>query len=537
LVAGILLLLLPFVSKPFHVDDPIFLWSAQHIREHPLDFYGFEVNYYYILSQPMALANQNPPLTGFYLACISLFAGWSERALHLGMVLPAMAAALGTWRLAGRFCAPPLLSAMALLSLPGFLVSATTLMPDVLATAFWCGAVLLWMEGLARDRVVLFAGAALLAGACVLTKYVGLGLIPLFLVHGAVARRRPGIWLAVPVAVGLVAFAYGIYVNSLYGIHPFSMATSYALARRGQAGGTAISQTLIGLAFLGGSALTVVFLMPWLWTWRQIAGFVAVGGLFAILIVPHPLPESQDERRQLIAHLAVFVCLGVQIAGLVVRRLVRDRSPESLLLALWIAGIFVFSAYANWSTNVRSLVPALPAVAILLLGETRRSATTPDASGHLLVPLGIGVAIALVIVHADYALACTTRSASQDLAEAARSWDGPARFEGTWGFQQYMESEGIRKLNFREARIDPGTLIVKPRSDQIAPPPPDPTTFVVVETRQYPVAGLASTLSLERGSGFYSDHLGPVPFVFGRTPPEQYVLLKIVRPISLSVTP
>jgi hypothetical protein len=151
------------------------------------------------------------------------------------------------------------------------------------------------------------------------------------------------------------------------------------------------------------------------------------------------------------------------------------------------------------------------------------------------MPLSLGTAIALVVVHADYALARTTQAAAEDLAQAARSWNGTARFTGNWGFQQYMESGGIRKLDFNEARLDPGTLLILTPFGSNTSSPPDPTTYVVFGTRQYPVAGLASTLSFERGSGFYSDIFGPVPFVFGRALPQQYVLLKIVRPISLSI--
>jgi dolichyl-phosphate-mannose-protein mannosyltransferase len=538
LVAATLLLLLPFVCKPFHIDDPMYLWAAKHIREHPLDFYGFDVNWgWSFMPQSMATANVNPPLGSFFLAGVSLFAGWSEVALHLGMLVAAVAAVLGTWRLARQFAAPPLLSALALLSLPGFLVSASTLMPDVLATALWCWAVVLWMEGLARGRIAHFAGAALLAGACVLTKYVGIGLILLLLVHGAVVRRRLGVWLAVPVVVALIALAYRGYVHSLYGVDPFAWASEFSLKTRAGSG-TWVSHTLIGLAFLGGTASTVAFLSPWHWSWRKITDFGVVVLILAIAfsliptLVTHPPPASQGERWPQIAHLAVFVCLGLQIAILAARRLVRAPDADGILLVCWIGGIFVFAAYANWTTDARSLLPALPAVAILLLGEARRGPTTQNA-WRLLIPLALGTTIALVVVHADYALARTTRAAAEDLAQAARSWNGPVRFEGNWGFQQYMESGGVRKLDFSEARLDPGTLLVLPPVGSNTPAPPDPTTFVVFETRQYPVAGLASTLSPVRGGGFYSDLTGPVPFALGRALPEQYVLLKIVRPITL----
>jgi hypothetical protein len=543
LVAATLLLLLPFVSKPFHVDDPMYLWSAQHIRENPLDFYGFKVNWIEA-AEPMAVINMNPPLFGFFLAGASLVAGWSEVALHLAMLIPAVAVVVATRRLSCRFAVPPLFSALALLSLPGFLVSATTLMPDVLTTAFWCWAVVLWIDGLDQDRIDLFAGAGLLAGACIVTKYVGLGLIPLFLVHGAVVRRRPGVWLAVPVVAVLIALAYGGYVHSLYGIDPFASASTYSLRMRG-ARGASFVDFLVGLAFLGGSAATVAFLMPWLWSRSQIAGFGGAALVLAIVLSSFSAllrdPFLPTAGWPLFVHFAVFVCLGVQIVGLLVRRLLRDRNADGVLLACWIIGIFVFSTFVNWTTNVRSLLPALPAVAMLLIGEAKATVPTPSAERRLLVPLALGAVVALVVAQADYALARTTRAAAEDLAALARSWNGPVRFRGTWGFQQYMESGGVRKIDAEDFQIEPGTLLVLPAIGLGVSSAPerkshvemDRGSYVVIGIRQYPLAGLASTFSPVRGSGFYGARSAPVPFVFLRAPAEQYFLLKIVRPIPL----
>src|SRR6516164_8039620 len=52
--------LLPFVGKAYHIDDPLFVWTAQQISQHPFDFFGFDVNWY-ATRQPMAAVTQNPP--------------------------------------------------------------------------------------------------------------------------------------------------------------------------------------------------------------------------------------------------------------------------------------------------------------------------------------------------------------------------------------------------------------------------------------------------------------------------------------------
>ena len=78
-----------------------FLKAARQIRSNPLDFYGFRVNWYGT-EQPMWEVTKNPPLGSFFIALAAEVAGWSELALHLAFLLPAVAAALGTLALARR---------------------------------------------------------------------------------------------------------------------------------------------------------------------------------------------------------------------------------------------------------------------------------------------------------------------------------------------------------------------------------------------------------------------------------------------------
>lgn len=60
-------MLVPYVNKAFHIDDPLFIWPAKHIRTEPLDFYNFNVNWNGTM-MPMWTRSQNPPLTSYYLA-------------------------------------------------------------------------------------------------------------------------------------------------------------------------------------------------------------------------------------------------------------------------------------------------------------------------------------------------------------------------------------------------------------------------------------------------------------------------------------
>src|SRR5258708_28073730 len=129
-IAAVIAALVPFLNKAFHIDDPLFLWMAQQVSQHPADPYGFSVNWY-VSAKPMFSIMQNPPLNAYYMALAAKFLGWSELAMPGAFLVPAVAAVLGTFFLAQRLSGSPLFGALLMLFTPCFLVSATTVIPDV----------------------------------------------------------------------------------------------------------------------------------------------------------------------------------------------------------------------------------------------------------------------------------------------------------------------------------------------------------------------------------------------------------------------
>src|SRR5690606_20208627 len=199
-------------------------------------------------------------------------------------------------------------------------------------------------------------------------------------------------------------------------------------------------RSFLSLSFLGGACALVLLLGPWLWSRRQIAGWAAVAtglalGLgFGPSFLRTPLPVSPGLRWWLIAHIALFVVAGLQLVWLTARGMLRERSADRLLVGCWIAGILLFASLVNWTTNVRALLPATPAVAIVLAWELR--ARWPAAWWRIGAwPVAAGVLLSLLVAQGDYASARATRAAAEDLAATAESWRGSSRFLGSWGFQ------------------------------------------------------------------------------------------------------
>ena len=141
----------PFVNKAIHVDDMLFVRAGEWIQQHPINFFGSEVNIWKS-TIPMWMANYNPPLMSYFLAGVASLFGWHEIVLHLACLAVAFSASVGIYSLAQRWCERPLLATLIAMVTPAFLVSSTTLMCDVLMLTFWIWALVYWERALTSNE-------------------------------------------------------------------------------------------------------------------------------------------------------------------------------------------------------------------------------------------------------------------------------------------------------------------------------------------------------------------------------------------------
>ncbi len=323
LFALTLLCLLPFVGKAFHMDDTLFMWTAKHIVEKPLDPYGFPV-VWYRTAMPMSEVMENPPLAAYYGAAAGYAVGWSEYALHLAFFLPALAVVLGVYQLARELTSSPLLAGIITLVTPGFLVSSTGIMSDVPMLALWMIAITLWRWGLKEGRPLYLASSGLLIGACALTKYFGVCLVPLLLLYSIWKKKGLGVWalyLMIPVAI---LGGYQEWTASLYGRGLLSDAAAYAGENQFRADHpmSLWGASTVGLAFLGGCTLPALIFIPWLWRRIFIVGGCIAAGLGAAATAwgwfRIGIPFPAEQRVFLAMQLALFVAGGISALALAV---------------------------------------------------------------------------------------------------------------------------------------------------------------------------------------------------------------------------
>lgn len=503
--------LLPFADKAIHIDDPLFVWAGRHMQTQWWDPYGFDVNWYG-WAMPMHEVTKNPPLASGYIALIISIFGESEFWLHVAFFLAAIAAVLGTYALAQRLCAFPFQAALALVCTPVFMISGTTVMCDVLMVALWVWAVVFWLRGLDNHQPAQLVLAGLLIGAAALTKYFGIALVPLLLVYSL--ARRTSVWwwllyLLIPVAI---VGAYDWGTRALYGHGLFWEAFNYTIENETRAPGAFLLKILAALSFTGGCCAIVLICAPVMarskiWRW----------GIIGAIILCIVLWLGFGSQWSL------FALGGLSVWALPILDMKRHKNAEALLLLLWVFGTLVF-CLLNWTINGRSILPLMPAVAILLLRNIETSGVLPRR--QLNWSLGTAAALSLLVSFADYRLAESARTAVHDIALKVESLPkGAIWFQGHWGFQYYAQENGWRPFDSKQPAVRPGDLIILPfnNTNLVAIPP---ETVERLFTLDLPVLPWISTMSQALGAGFYSDQRGPLPFAFGRVPVEKYYILR-----------
>ncbi len=513
-----------FAGKAFHVDDTLFIWCGQHIQQYPLDPYGFTVNWFGT-EMPMHEIMRNPPLMPYYLAIICSLIGWSEPAVHLALLLPAIACVLGFYSLAKRWTKEPLLAALIGLFTPAFFVSSTTAMCDTTMLAFEVWAIIFWIRAHETRRTVQYVLSALFLAAAALTKFTGLTIIPLLLVYSVVRERKfifQTLALLLPVAA---VFIYLIAVHIHYG--GISIWDSLFYATSSGAGRTiSLSTFVVGLSFTGGCFLPVLFFAPALWRWKYVVIGAVVIAAICVQVVAGDLFSSLELQKVSVAdpllsvQLIVFVVAGLLLLTLAIRQLREYRSAESVSLGLLVIGTIIFTIVISWSISARYLLPLTPAVGILLV-RSLKAGRMHRWRYLLLIPSAIAT---ILVAMADYSVAESGKTAALEICTKYKPATADLWFQGHWGFQYYMEQAHAKPLDGQYPRIQPGDLLVYPLNNSTFPM--DRSALRVQERFEYPVTGFVATMSPSVGAGFYAHVRGPFPFAFGNVANEKYFVLR-----------
>ena len=502
------LLLLPFLNKPFSIDDPLFLRAAEHALAdpaHPADFEEvWNAGDRLRLSQYML----GGTLPAYVLAPVAAL-GSREWVAHLYQWLflgVFLVACVAVARRLGCDARQASVAALLAGSNPVTLAMAATCMPDLMAATFGT---------IGIERVLAFreergkgagALAALLLAAAVLCRASTAPLLAVaaLLLWPAEWKRAAAMW---PVAAAAALVAAGAVVN------------------RGAGGGTVASsfQALTAMrnvprnavSFLGYQALTGPILVYWMFArGRRALALVAVmitaGGALSL--------ASAANLRQYAVPAALGVCFLAAILDLA--RELRRAVP----LFVWLGSGLVALPYVYMSAKY--LLPGVPAAALLIVLHGARA-------GQRRYSLAVAVLVALGWIAGALIIVGDTTLASSQRAEVEREvprlvgrgytvWAG-----GQWAFLGYAQRAGARALANQPPLPRPGDLILISalsyygNFDRM---PIDREYLYSTRERRCGVFVLNRALH----AGFFSNRFGYLPFAIGCGEVDRYDLFRVL---------
>jgi hypothetical protein len=556
------LMLIPFLGKPLHMDAPLIVWAARQIRHDPLHFYGVAVNWFGTV-EGLDRILRMPPL---FAAMIAPFVN-AEQFLPLAPLVCAVMAAWGIGVLAELWGASPRWAVLAAVATPAFVVCGSLVMPDMALLAFWTWAVVFQVKG--HDHPWWWAAAALCATGAVLTKYSGLSLLPLLALYSlwrqrcltgiprlpggqrhecreqhspalpdgkaqsnGLFMRTAGVWaLLIPLGVTLL---YHLYTRRLYGQGLLSESVGYAFSYAPHTLGWFIRKTLTALSFAGGAFAVNLFFLPFLWStknlarWAWGAGAVMVAAFSVGTFELFSFTTPTHIRWGALIQMAVWVTGGVHLLLLAWGEWRARRDAASLTVLAWVTGTLAFAAWFNWSVTVRSLLPSVPAVGILLAWRAERWGISVKRRAKIVMAAAV-VAFAAGVADARLARAAweTARLGTGKAVRGVMAEGNEPRiwFEGHWGFQYYLEKNGAKALDYERFRLTSDDLLLIPLNNIRVVFPARETVDVVTALSVSGPWGLTVHHG-ELGAGFHSDYWGPLPLAFGRVPPEKTLVLR-----------
>jgi hypothetical protein len=213
------------------------------------------------------------------------------------------------------------------------------------------------------------------------------------------------------------------------------------------------------------------------------------------------------------------------LIALTVAELCRRRDADSLLLACWTLGTFVFTAFLNWTVNGRSILPMAVPAAILVVRrlEHRAVSGAKISSTMLMVPTIAGAILAIWVTVADYFLAVAPEVAARAIHPVYGDGSHRLWFQGHWGFQYYMEKNGAVALDMQHLKLTAGDYIAMPSNNSNISPLNGP--FTELETFSVPISGNLTTMNDQSGAGFYASVWGPLAFAWGPRVEQKVTIL------------
>jgi hypothetical protein len=516
---------LPFLGKPFTIDEPFFLAPVAQILKDPLHPMSFTLNWLGRTQSGPEIFNHSI-LTSYFLAGISVLTRGSEFGMRLACLPVDLAAACALYWLAARFLKRPLWPVLLVLAGPAWFLGMPLLMAEKWMMCSVLLAAVALIRGLDDDPISYWLSAVLISVAITLKSTAAVMLLPAAAMQWPLRKSRGRLALYLLVCLALPA------VDALW-LEPWRALDTIAMMRNVNRGAFAQVHRLRALLAFPAACGLVIAALPFapssasprrrLWT--------ILGSLLAAALVFAPFLDLPGRAVEPLDRL-----LGVLFAFGTLATLVKLLEPRSRRLPgarLWLPWIFggMAISWFNYFISARSILLFLPAVILAcaerLQEERERRSLDLFYGSCFAVSLVLSLLLARVDVdYADAQRAVSRMTAAESAAPGRKVW-----FTGHWGLQYYMERAGASALDAGAggwSAVRPGDVAVIPLNNTMQLLPPPDLRFKLREIRIGEPIPLRLIDVGRRQAGFYASPFGFLPYAVSLEPLDVFTFVEVL---------
>jgi hypothetical protein len=519
----------PFLTSAFRIDDPYFLAVARQIDHHPLDPYGFQINWDGT-SEWAFKTLANPPLVPAYLAAWHCLFPWNEVSFHLA-VLPFSLIALYAFGLLAKYFNVDSVTSQALLCCsPAFFLGSQVVMQDVPMLSLFLLAVTCAMLYEVQGSAVALFISSLSAFCCPLAKYNGLVLAPVLFALAFAGHRKRGL-VAITCAPLLSLALWNCFTWFKYGQNHF---LAMAVFEQNPAIRTPLWHLITGTLAATGLGVVPACLVGFVLgtpAWRKV--LLRSAALTLPLLYAYGTWMGYGKLSSFL--LAISVWLALWLIGLAFFcgwKFSRAKHLTGLILVAWILSGLAFQAGLLFS-SVRYVLFLAPPAILLVLGQSSwfpRKRTL----GFL---IGVNLLLVVFIAVGDSRLANGYREMiAQHVGPSLEGHEGKFYFSGHWGFQYYSEQIGGQAIDeTRPPLLQAGDLMVVAKTawpDALQPQDAEGQKICTTVIHFNP-NWFVRTVDCKSGANFYASriygcsHPTILPFGFSRGPGETFLVYRV----------
>jgi len=275
----IILVIIPFITKPVHNDDTAWLYMARHIQQDPLHPYSFTIEWGSSLESGTEL--QDTPLIPYYIALLLSIFGENLIILQLFFIIFPLIAANSFYFIAQRFIKKPLFPTLILVSMPTFMVMSHSLMFDVPVLAFSLLSLLLFIKGTDKNKSFFLFLGSLFAGIAYLSKPTAIVLLPLLLLYALVKRKyKYSFYLFIPLSIVVLWSLHNFFLEDAIPLFEYLpwVAGSRASIQK------ILAYLFSNLSYIGGATIFPLFFI-WPFVKKKLFRYFWIAAIIFSLII------------------------------------------------------------------------------------------------------------------------------------------------------------------------------------------------------------------------------------------------------------